>query len=129
MNNLPENLSFENLKSKNFTIPDFFSQDLADCIVGYHSDHRNRLYPPELTVMGVLYQAMNNASMSSAVAYLNSQRLAKGEMPASSNTASYSEAKKIFLMKFSEIVRLILLKNHLYISLSHYCGKALRCMP
>lgn len=94
MDKLHEKISFENLKLTDFPIPDFFSESLPDFVSKHLPEHRNRLYPPELTISGALFQAINNTSMNDAVAHLNSQRIANGQQPASNNTASYSDAKK-----------------------------------
>ena len=94
MNSNIDPQSCASLQSDCSLMPDFFSKRMGGAVLEYTDEHRNRVYTPEKTVLGMIYQVMNQASQSSAVDYLNSQRVAAGLAPVSSNTASYSAARK-----------------------------------
>lgn len=94
MNSELDGLSCESLQSDRFDIPDLLSKEMGAAVLEYTDDHRNRVYTPEKTVLGMIYQVLNRGSQSSAVDYLNSQRVAAGLEPVSSNTSSYSDARK-----------------------------------
>ena len=76
-----------------------FRDTLAD-IIGplindFQPDHRVRVYPQEIVAFRFLSQALNpSGSLKSTVTRINADRVRQGLLPASINTAAYSDARK-----------------------------------
>lgn len=104
MTSLDNSLSFENLKSKEFEIPDFVSAALGPAINSHTDDYRARIFTPEVTAICMINQALNAESQTEAVSRLNSQRIAQGLPNISPSSASYSDAiKRLPVEVFTEV--------------------------
>jgi len=82
------------LSSNGFPFSDFLNPIIAPLIAQFHGEARVRTYPPEtITMMMVSSILSGDDSLASAVIRNNAYLVAQNLVPASTNTAAYSDAR------------------------------------
>jgi hypothetical protein len=84
----------EVLSGNGFPLKDFITKKIGNLISEKVPEHRNRIYSPEVTFFGMIYEALDsNSSLRKTVIRNNADRISQGEEAASTNTAAYAKAR------------------------------------
>jgi hypothetical protein len=84
----------EILSKGGFPFKSFLSKQLGEIIANEVPRCRERIYTPEVTLFGMIYEALDpNSSLRKTVIRNNADRISMGKDLASINTAAYSKAR------------------------------------
>lgn len=79
---------------KSFSLSDSFKNDLGARINERYDSYRNRSFPPEVVLSGMMHQVLTDrGSLSTTLAKINADRFAMGLEPVSSNTGAFARAR------------------------------------
>ena len=88
-------------KSKDFTIGDFVSKNAGEAVNQHMPEHRNRSFPPEVTMACMVQQVLTpNGSLSKTLTQINADRARKNQPLLSANTGGLSKARSRLSLDF-----------------------------